>query len=104
MADCTDRRVTTDDMLTTVGRNKAIWEELSHPVMTEASKDETVLVKFDCVNSVVDWLSRGRDPKLRPNADDSLPVIDDDVHLQVLVTGSLYLVGNSFIALRETLY
>ena len=94
----------TADMLTTVDKNKQAWEKLSSSSPMHRDEDDSILMKFDCMNSVVDWLSRGRDPKLSLHADDSLPVIDDDVHLQVLVTGSLYLVGSSFVALREKLY
>lgn len=59
------------------------------------------VMTFPCVNAVVDWLARGRDPAVESLDWQTPEQLSGDYHLQVFVTGSLYLVGNTFIALNE---
>lgn len=65
------------------------------------SEVESSAMTFPCINAAVDWLARGRDPKVVWSDWRSQSCVSDDYHLQVFVTGSLYLVGNTFIALDE---
>ena len=57
---------------------------------------------FASLNSALSWLGRGLDSNLDDFANsDSLPYIYPSEHIQVFITGSLYLVGNSFLCLNE---
>lgn len=100
-SDCTNLNIDVSAMMAIVERNMEVWKELSHPGQVNESTPSNQTVKFENLNSVVDWLSRGRDPKVGKSSSDYAPEIDDDVHVQVLVTGSLYLVAGMFTALRE---
>lgn len=65
--------------------------------------DQNSVLLFSSLNTALSWLGRGLDTNLEAYANtDSLPYIAKREHLQVFITGSLYLVGNSFMCLNES--
>lgn len=80
--------------------NKEVWLRLNHMTSDFDTEHPSVLT-FPCIDSAVGWLSRGLDPKACQKIDGRLPLLSNDCHLQVFVTGSLHLVGNTFIVLNE---
>jgi len=60
----------------------------------------TQVLTFPSISWAIEWLARNRDTSVERGGD--IPdLVDDDSHLEVFVTGSLYLVGNSFTVLKE---
>ncbi|XP_002730447.2 folylpolyglutamate synthase, mitochondrial-like [Saccoglossus kowalevskii] len=87
--------------------NRQAWQSLQEEVerdsispesssRTESDQDSSKYVRFECVKHALQWLSCGKDSYLpKPRSEDPTPpqpVMEAD-HVQVLVTGSLYLIG-----------
>ena len=61
---------------------------------------EDKMATFNCLSQALRWCSAGRDPSLPPPSPEAkistlLPLIEvsEAAHVQVLITGSLHLVG-----------
>lgn len=79
-------------------RHRDAWQSLTVEDTSTSGNSEQVYT-FDSLSSALHWLGRGDVPAHNPSSDyDSLP---KDIYLQVFVSGSLYLVGNSFHVLQE---
>uniref|UniRef100_A0ABM0MKA0 tetrahydrofolate synthase n=1 Tax=Saccoglossus kowalevskii TaxID=10224 RepID=A0ABM0MKA0_SACKO len=63
---------------------------------SKTKSDSSKYVKFECVKHALQWLSCGKDSHMpNPRSEDPTPpqsIMEAD-HVQVLVTGSLYLIG-----------
>ena len=91
-----DMRVSVDDQMSVGVKHRDAWLQL-HP-----NTDSIVAYAFPTLSSSLSWVVRDPSP-LETGVIDH-PRVPHDIHLQVFVTGSLYLVGNSFSVLGEQLY
>ncbi|KAF6024712.1 hypothetical protein EB796_016993 [Bugula neritina] len=123
--DSNDRRIVPELQLSEIRSHKDTWIHLlSNPsTTTHKSHDSThkshgpiykshdsinkshdpVVHLFPSLKSAIQWLSRDPDYRLSECSTGVITpeLVDADVHLQVFITGSLYLVGNSFFYLKE---
>lgn len=67
---------------------------------TSSSMTEDKMATFNCLSQALRWCSAGRDPSLPPPSPEAktsavLPLVEvsEAAHVQVLITGSLHLVG-----------
>ena len=67
---------------------------------TTSSMQEDKMATFNCLSQALRWCSVGRDPSLPPPSPEAkmsavLPLVEvsEAAHVQVLITGSLHLVG-----------
>ena len=83
-----------------LGNTTATASDSDYLCGSESSRNSVLI--FASLNSALSWLGRGLDSNLDDFANsDSLPYISPSEHIQVFITGSLYLVGNSFLCLNE---
>ena len=111
--DQTNLTVTIDCQRARTESNKRAWVELqslsrdnhvikqdapSHRVASPMKEDK--MATFDCLSQALRWCSAGKDTSLPPaspeakmSTNPSLVPISEATHVQILITGSLHLVG-----------
>ncbi|XP_077866772.1 folylpolyglutamate synthase, mitochondrial-like [Saccoglossus kowalevskii] len=86
-------------------KNRQVWKILDEKVELDSLSplparppriESDTAPRFDCVKHALQWISCGKDLRMsKPRSEDPTPlqsIVEAD-HVQVLVTGSLYLVG-----------
>ncbi|XP_067940728.1 folylpolyglutamate synthase, mitochondrial-like isoform X2 [Watersipora subatra] len=91
-----DRRSHVSEQMAIVKTHQEAWIK-----QQSCNTQSHITYTFPTLSSAIAWLSRSTDA-LEPGALE-YPQIKGDTHLQVFVTGSLYLVGNSFAILGENI-
>lgn len=93
-----DIRIPVSEQMSVVQGNANAWMQLQPLSGSEPESDSSAVFAFPTLTSALSWVGRDGAP-LEPGVT-AYRSLGHDTHLQVFVTGSLYLVGNALAVLR----
>eukprot|EP00117_Sycon_ciliatum_P030195 scpid50380/ scgid23866/ Folylpolyglutamate synthase, mitochondrial; Folylpoly-gamma-glutamate synthetase; Tetrahydrofolylpolyglutamate synthase len=109
--DMTNRMVTSDGVMALCRKNQSAWNTLHEQATPAPPEDSTdpgcrpVTAVLPCVQDALFWLCRHQNDAFQltgPQPDTRLPAaLQSADHVQVLVVGSLHLVGTALAVLRD---